>query len=395
MEKVPWLILSAASCWITIAAQKIAISPLERLPITTRLPNALISYVAYLKQTLWPVDLAVFYPHPWKSPSPWLWLGALVLLAGISFAAFRWRRKAPYLLVGWLWYVVMLVPVIGLIQVGGQAMADRYTYLPLIGIFMALAWTARAVVLRWPSIRVAVTAVATLMIGLSIVAAWKQTTFWRDNRTLWTRALSCTPETALALNNLAGSLLADGEWDMARAKIDRAIEIEPNFAMAYLYRGRMLAHEGKKAEAIDQLKTAVTLQPNSPVTQNELAMLLTLEHRQREAIACLENVLKLDPDAVVVQENLAWVLATTDPAEGGDPKRAVALAERVCRLIPTPADDEWDVLAAACAADGRFSDATVLAQRALKIAVDRGKDQAAAEIRGRIKLYEAKKPYRQ
>ena len=176
--------------------------------------------------------------------------------------------------------------------------------------------------------------------------------------------------------------------------LDRAIEIQPDFAPAYYNRGIELAGEGKMKEAISYTQKAVELKPNLPMSHNELAKLLASQCRWREAIGHLEIALELDPNAIVVQENLAWVLATTAPNEGGDPKRAVALAEHVCRVIPSPDDDDWNVLAAAYAADGRFADALAVADRALSIAVTRGKDDVAAEIRAHIKLYEAKMPYR-
>ncbi|MEI8373655.1 MAG: tetratricopeptide repeat protein [Planctomycetota bacterium] len=394
MEKMPWLVLSAASCAITILAQKKAIMSFDRLPLAFRLPNAVVSYAAYLKLAVWPQNLAVFYPNFGKLASLPALIGAVVLLAGISFAVVYLRRRYPYLLVGWLWYVGMLVPVIGILQVGRQAMADRYTYLPLIGIYIALAWTVRSAVLRWPPIRMAVATVATLILSLSLVAAWQQTTFWRDTRTLWIRSLSCTPANALALNNLAVALAEDGQCEEARAMFDRAIEIQPDFATAYYNRGMELAREGKVKEAITYTQRAVDLEPDFPLSHNELAKLLAGQCRWREAIGHLEIALELNPNAVVVQENLAWVLATTAPNGGGDPVRAVALAEHICRVIPSPDDSDWDVLAAAYAADGRFTDALAVADRALNIAVTRGKDKAAAEIRARIKLYEAKKPYR-
>ena len=146
--------------------------------------------------------------------------------------------------------------------------------------------------------------------------------------------------------------------------LDRAVRIQPDFALGYYNQGRLLSMEGKNAEAIERLKKAVELAPISPVTQNELAKLLQAEHHKREAISYLENVLKLDPDAIVVQENLAWVLATTAPAEGGDPQRAVALAERLCRVLPSPDIFALETLAAAYAAAGRYAEAVPAATRA-------------------------------
>lgn len=394
MEKVPWIMLSAAVSAITIMAQKKAIMSFDRLPITARLPNAVISYAAYLKQAVWPQDLAVYYPCCATSPLPAL-IGAIILLAGISIAVVCLRRRCPYLLIGWLWYAGMLVPVIGLLQVGGQAMADRYTYLPLIGVAIAVVWSARDAVRRWPRARTVSAAMATVVLAASLVAAWRQTAFWRDDLTLWRRTAACTVENATTLNNL-GKALSDAGFKVEAAKqFKRAIELQPDYPTARFNHGMDLAMEGKMKEAIAHVTKAVELEPDSPAFHNTLAKMLAVEHRWREAIAHLERAVELDPAAIIVQENLAWTLATIDPAEGGDPKRAVALAERVCRWLPTPNDNQWDVLAAACAADGRFTDATAIADRGLKMAVARGNDKLAAEIRGRIQLYQAGKPYRQ
>ena len=395
MEKVPWLILSAASCAITIAAQQKAILPFDRFPMTLRVRNALISYVAYLRQAIWPQDLAVYYQHPAQSPSLSAGIGAIVLLTGISLAVVCTRRKCPYLLVGWLWYVGTLVPVIGLLQVGSQARADRYTYLPLIGIFICVAWAVRDFVLHSPRARSAMAAMASIVLAISMTAAWRQTTFWRDNLTLWLRAAACTPENTFTLNNLAVALADAGYRVEAAKKIERAIQIQPDLATAHFNRGKYFAFEGKTKEAIAQIAKAVELAPDWPLYRKELARLLASEHRRREAIGHLERALELDPNDLGVQENLAWALATTDPAEGGDPQRAVVLAEGLCRILPSPRIYELEILAAAYADAGRYTEAVGLTSRALKMAATAGQTEFAKKIESRLKLYEAKKPYRE
>ena len=151
LEKLPWLVLAAASCVVTLfGPSRQPLYRSERLPLPSRIANALVSYVAYLGQFFYPVGLAVFYPHPQNALPIWKIVGSLLLLVGISLAVLACRRKCPYLLVGWLWYLGMLVPVIGLVQVGSQAMADRYTYLTQIGLYIALAWGAERVSRHWP-----------------------------------------------------------------------------------------------------------------------------------------------------------------------------------------------------------------------------------------------------
>jgi tetratricopeptide (TPR) repeat protein len=395
LEKLPWLVLSAVSCAITIAAQKEAILPLDRLPFVMRLPNVLTSYAAYLAEVLWPHDLAVYYPHLRKWPPLTAMIASAVLLAGVSLAALRLRKRCPYLLVGWLWYLGMLIPVIGLVQVGGQAMADRYTYLPLIGICIAVAWAARDVTRRWGQTRAAVSALVAVLLATSLAAAWRQTGYWRDGLTIWVRSATCTPENSSTLNHLAGALAEAGDLAGAMRTIERSIEIQPDWSLTHYDHGVYLARAGKTKEAIACTKKAVELDPGAPVLREQLAALLASEHFWREAIAQLECAVELSPKVVAYQESLAWLLATTDPAGGGDPAHALSLAEGVAHAVPSPDDYILDVLAAAYAANGRFAAAAAVAGRAREIALARGRDEQAAEIGGRIKLYQAGKPYRQ
>ena len=177
IEKIPLLVLSACSCVVTSIVQSEVVARLERLPLPSRLDNAVVSYVAYLGKFVWPTSLSVFYPHPGAGLTEWQVVAALLVLGGITVAAVAFRRRIPCLLVGWLWYLGMLVPVIGLIQVGGHAMADRYTYLPQIGLCIALAWTVAHLTASWPN-RVWILGVAAgLAVVLLMGCAWRQATF--------------------------------------------------------------------------------------------------------------------------------------------------------------------------------------------------------------------------
>ncbi len=200
-EKLPLLLLAAGSCLITSAAQQKALVPVDVVPMPARIANALVCYVAYLGQFFYPAGLAAFYPHPQDSLPLWKIVAAATILIGVSIAAVLGRRRLPYLFVGWFWYVGMLVPVIGVVQVGSQAMADRYTYLPQIGLCIALAWGAAAAAREFLSagktsassaignVYVAIVA-APLLIGL-MLCAWRQVSFWRNSETLWARAVAC------------------------------------------------------------------------------------------------------------------------------------------------------------------------------------------------------------
>ncbi len=204
-EKIPLFVLAAASCVVTVLAQRGVIAAVERLSFQDRAANALVSLVAYLGKFLWPTNLAIFYPHPQASLESWKVVGALALLAAVTAVAAVWRRKYPHLIVGWLWYLGMLVPVIGLVQVGGQAMADRYTYLPNIGLGIALAWSLAVLVARRPALRTAAVFASAAAIVVLMAWAWRQTGFWRDSEDLWRRAVDCTERNSIAHNSLAPS----------------------------------------------------------------------------------------------------------------------------------------------------------------------------------------------
>jgi protein O-mannosyl-transferase len=198
VEKIPLLALAIASCMATFLVQVKAVVALDAIPISSRIANALVSYVAYMGNFFYPMGLAVFYPLPASGLPIWKVVGSTLALTGVSVAAQAWRRRFPYLFVGWFWYLGMFVPVIGLVQVGSHSMADRYTYLPQIGLCLAVTWGVTQIAVsrhyrRWVCGVASVLAVLVLM-GI----AWRQTSYWRDSETLFTHALACTANNYIA-----------------------------------------------------------------------------------------------------------------------------------------------------------------------------------------------------
>ncbi|MCU0857450.1 MAG: tetratricopeptide repeat protein, partial [Pontiellaceae bacterium] len=244
IEKVPLFLLSAVFCAITIRAQQQALFSIEELPIRWRIENAVLSYAVYIRQFVFPSGLAVLYPATGEALSGWAVGGSLAGLTGITFFAIKNRQKKPYLLTGWLWYLGMLVPVIGILQVGKQAYADRYTYLPQIGLCLLLAWLAGDwAVTRRRRVLTAIAA-AVLLIGLA-GAARRQTGFWKNSHTLWSRTLLCTKNNAVAQSNLGVVLFIDGSTGEAIRHFEESLRIEPgraevqnNLAAAYADAGR-------------------------------------------------------------------------------------------------------------------------------------------------------------
>jgi len=382
-EKIPLLMLAAASCAVTSLAQHKALVPVDVVPVSSRISNALVSYVAYIGQFFYPAGLAIFYPYPGDGVPIWKAAVALAVLGGISVAALLAWRRLPYLFVGWFWYLGMLVPVIGLVQVGSQAMADRYTYLPQIGLCIAVAWGAAAVgqtflsagkkagYCRWAYGVVSVSLVVALM-----ACAWRQTSFWRDNETLWTRTLACTDRNVFAHNNLGAALASRKNVDAAIAHFQKATDLSPTFAMSYQNLGAALDASGQSdaaaaaylkaelspyLEAIVQYQRALALNPDSWIVRSNLASALAAFGHIDQAIAEYRKVLKINPNCPAARNNLANVLVGQ-----GHIDEAIAEYQEAIRLEPDYAD-AYNNLGAALALRGQLVAAISQFRKALKI----------------------------
>jgi Flp pilus assembly protein TadD len=309
-EKLPLFALAAISSVVTLLAQRHegAIFGLEGLPLGLRLANALASYLAYIGKMLWPVRLAAFYPIPTSTPIWQASLGALVLI-GVTVLAIRAGRRRAYFLVGWLWYVGTLIPVIGLVQVGNQSMADRYTYVPLIGLFLIIAWGAAELAARWRPSRLALP-VAAVCVGLACAAvARAQVRYWGDGIALWEHALDVTDDNAKAQDNLGVALDHQGRFDEAVQHLVEAVRLKPDVAETHDNLGVALAHQGKLDEAVQHLVEAVRLKPDYAEAQNNLGLALMYQGKLDEAVQHLVEAVRLNPDVAEAQNNLGVALA--------------------------------------------------------------------------------------
>ena len=311
VEKSPLLLIAAGSCAIAPWAQGTAVISLEKLPMDARVSNALASSVAYLGKFFWPMDLAVFYPHPLSALPVWKSAAALLVLLVITAAVLiRWRRS-PYLFVGWFWYLGMLVPVIGVVQIGLHAMADRYMYLPQIGLSIAVTWAAPYVVRSW-SYRVwACGAAASLAIVALIVCASQQTTHWRDSEALWTRAIACTSQNNRAHSNLGGELFKQKRFPEAIEHFKAALEIEPEDTVSHCGLGDALLGLARETKAVEPCEEAVAhytealrIEPGRADVRSNLGNALVALRRFDEAIAQYEAALKIEPDRTDIRHNL-------------------------------------------------------------------------------------------
>lgn len=309
-EKIPFLLLTAADSIATVWAQQGAHAMMsgQVLDARSRMGNALISYVSYLGQMIYPAGLAVLYPHPGNRLSVWKVCLSLLVLLFISAGVLIGRRKWPYLVVGWLWYLGMLVPVIGLVQVGVQARADRYAYLPQIGLYLLVAWGSVDLLRGWRGRRLVLGMASGLALGGLALAARAQTAYWKDSIRLWQHAVDVNPRNALAHDSLGVAFGERGQSDEAIRQFHEAIRLEPDYADFHFNLGVVLTQRGNLAEAIQHFERALQLKPGSVDAHNSLGTALAQQGQLGEAIQHFERALRLEPDNAGTHCNLAIAL---------------------------------------------------------------------------------------
>ena len=427
VEKLPMFGLSAVASAVTFIVQREsgAVHALDRLPLGFRCANALESYAIYVWTTLWPSGLAAFYPHPSISISTWrVGISALFLLATSVLVARNIRSK-PYAIVGWLWYLGTLVPVIGLVQVGMQARADRYMYLPLIGLSILATWGVSDFSARWRVPRPALAAMASVILVAFGMSSWQQARTWRNTETLYRRALAVTDENYLAHTGLGNFLLLRGQVEEASGHFTEAVRIAPGWSKARMGLADVAAARGRLSEALRIYQTELQRDPDSVEAMGRYGIALGLAGRYAEArphmlraldahpgiaelhlsLSIIEakqgnpresvhygrEALRLLPDSVEAANNLAWLLATCHDSSLREPDEAIRLIENIALESQDP--NLLDTLAAAYAAAGRFDAATSTANHAVARAEALDMKASASEFRARISLYRRGKPY--
>jgi cytochrome c-type biogenesis protein CcmH/NrfG len=394
LEKIPLIAFSAASSFVTLLAQKGAVGWTEQLPVAVRINNAAVSYVMYVWQMLWPVRLAVFYPHPEHRLSLATIIFCLLLLISITAVAIALRKQRPYLITGWLWYLGMLVPVIGLVQVGWQGRADRYTYLPQIGLYIAITWAVADLTGLWRRQRAILSAAAILVIGAFTSCAWVQTSYWRDSETLFRHALAVTQNNDVAQNNLGIVFLRQGKVDEAISLLQAAVDIRPDNSPAHENLAKALLQKGQVADALIHYRKLLQLQPDNIEVHNIVGTVLTQQNRVAEGVEEWEKVLAIQPENGNAMSNLAWVFATSPDQSLRDGPKAVRLAEQALRLSGGRIPILFRTLAAAYAESGDFSKAIQTAQQGMELANSQGNPGLATELQGNIALYQRQQPLR-
>jgi protein O-mannosyl-transferase len=437
LEKLPLFALSGAASIVAFALQVQTPVSVGQLPFGWRLQNALVTYVTYIWQMFWPANLAVFYPHPDDRLPLWQVALAAAFLIATTWVVFALRRNRPYLLVGWLWYLIMLLPVIGIVEVGLQGHADRYTYLPHVGLYIALTWFVAELARSLPHRKEILATVGGGIVIILSACAWKQTTYWRDSETLWTRALAVTTDNDVALTNLGTSLMDRGQLDDALSYFQKALAVRShsehshyNLSLALIHDsvGNVLARKGRLDDAIVHLRQAIGFRPDYPDAHYNLGTALfqkgdldgaIAEWRTTlsihpydagahtslgnalvqkgllgEAVDHYEKALQSEPDSILPLNNLAWVMSTGPDDSLRNNEIAVKLATKANQLSKESNPVFIRTLAAAYAQAGEFEKAIEIARRASEQASAQGVRDLAIQIQEDVDLYQRRMPLR-
>jgi tetratricopeptide (TPR) repeat protein len=315
LEKLPLLLLSVASSIATLLAQKPTISSMETLPMIFRIKNALVASLTYIRQMIWPVDLSAYYHHPGNRLPLWQVLLAAGLLLLISTLVVIVRRSKPYLFVGWLWYLIMLVPVIGLVQVAMQSRADRYTYLPQIGLYIAVTWGVSEFSRMWPARRIVLSVAASVVLIALLFCARVQASYWKNGEALWNHALAIDPENGLAHFNLGDFLLRHNRVDEALPHLQIAVGLWPWFIPAHFQLGVALLKTGQLDGAIAQYRRVIGLGSETALVHANLALALGKQGQLAEAASEYDRSLKIEPGFDQAEAGLADLLLKQGHAE--------------------------------------------------------------------------------
>ena len=309
IEKIPLFILAIISCILTFLAQQSsgAVQDLGALSIKTRTANALVSYVAYGLKAIWPINLTVFYPHPGDSLPVWQIFGTALLIATACILAVRTSKKYPYIAVGLLWYLGTLVPVIGLVQVGEQAMADRYTYIPLIGLFILIAWGVPDLLKKWQYRKIFLGLSAVVILSALTVITLSQASHWKNGITLFENAVKVTENNYKAQNNL-GTALGPVDIDKAIYHYKESLKIKPDYVRALYNLGTALSEKGNYDEAVLYFTKALEINPKHKDARMNMANVLFKQGKSDKAVFHYNEIIKTDSENADVHYNLAYVL---------------------------------------------------------------------------------------
>ena len=376
-EKWPLFALSILSCLVTLLSQEQALNPEGQAPLMVKAGNALIATTIYLGKMVWPVGLAAYYPFPSHGWSCWQVIPCLILLVAVTVAVMILRRSRPYLAVGWFWYLVMLAPASGIIQAGAQAYADRFTYLPQIGLWIALVWLLADLAGSHKG-QLALGLLSLLVMAALSYASYRQAMYWRDNNTLMIRTLQNTTENRFAHLSLADSLLKNGQLDEALNEYLRSSNVHP----------RDFENDAEKIRRILQS------QPDDQLLSYKLGEWLVKKGDRATAIQLLEFSHNLDKSNPATMNDLSWILSTAPEPGLRNGLRGLKLAQEAVLMLGSNNPAPLDTLAVAYAETGDFVKALEIEKRALKLAEAVGNNILSSALRKRIDHFEQGQPCR-
>jgi tetratricopeptide (TPR) repeat protein len=362
-EKIPLFVLTVGSSVATVLVPE-KLTAADKLPFGLQMENIVVSYVTYLWQMIYPSGLACVYPNPVNYLPFWQVAGALGLLLAISGVAWAFRQTHPWLVVGWLWYLGMMIPVIGIVQMSSCAHADRYTYLPQIGLYLLLTWAAADLCAGWRHRRVVLGGLATVILVSLIFCAHAQVSYWRNGELLWTHTLACTSDNYTAHNNLGDALFQKGSVDEAIAHFQTALQIKSNYADAHNNLGNALLQKGSVDEAIAHFQTALHSKPGNAETHYNLGNALFQKGSVDEAIAHFQTALQIKPDDAEAHNNLGTALF-----QKGSVDEAIAHFQAALQIKPDYANGHIN-LGNILLEKGNVDEAIAQYQKALQIKPD-------------------------
>lgn len=310
-EKIPFLILAVGASIITFVVQKRGgtVVAMEHLTLAMRAGNAVVSFSRYLGKLFWPVNLSIFYPHPGYWPAAAVVM-ACALVIGVSLFVYWQRQRQPALLTGWLWFVGTLLPVIGLVQVGEQSMADRYAYIPSVGVFVMVVWGAHDLICRWRLLTIPCLLAGSVALLLSLYLTRQQLAYWRSSESLFEHALAVTKNNFVAHNCLGIAFANHGRNDAAIIEFQQAIRLKPGYGYAYGNLGLALAKQGRADDAIACYQMALRINPEESFMHDSLGKLLVTKGRTDEAITQFQEAVRLKPEYAEAHNNLGMALAS-------------------------------------------------------------------------------------
>ena len=363
LEKIPLFVPVIISSCLTFMAQQSsgAVKSLESFPLTVRAANAFVSYASYAVKAIWPHNLTVFYPHPGNSLPLWQVFGAILLVGGASVLAIRSLKKYPYIAVGLFWYLGTLVPVIGLIQVGPQAMADRYTYIPMTGLFIIIAWGFSDLSTKWHYRKIVLTLFAVIILSVLAVSTFFQLGYWRSSIALFEYAVNITENNYLAHNNLGAALLEKGKFDKAVLHIKESLRIEPGCKAALYNLGAALSAQGKLDKAVLHYNDVLKINPEDAIVHNNLADVLSGQGKLDEAVLHYNKALKINSDHADAHCSLGSLLARQNKF-----KEAIFHLAEAIRINPDYAE-AYNEIGVILFQQGKYKKAEVFFSKAVQI----------------------------